>query len=602
MISPIVSSQNRRLALKLIAFNPLYPSLDLARPIAFGYSLLLCTLGMGVAGLTFLAINSSAVAQMPLGDRTLSQVNVLFVNPSIGDDTTGNGSDRTPLKTITQALQVAVDNTVIMLAPGNYSTDTGEIFPLILRPGISIQGDASNKGSGITIQGGGTYLSRSFGGQNVTIVGATQAVLTGVTLTNSNPRGYGLWIESSHPVISENTFTGNTQDGVAVSGNGAPTINKNYFYRNGANGITLSGTSQAQVQENIFQETGFGVNITQNAAPVVVGNQIQNNRSGIIVQGKARPTLRNNLIAGSKEDGLVAIAQAMPDLGTITESGGNEFRNNARYDINASTAKEIIAAAGNNLTGNRVIGKVDFNAQAVSITDNSSPTTISAILANQEITFSAPEVPNPTKPVATLPKNPIPSKSHQQPLTPPTGGFPIPSSLAAKQPPTNTQVTPTAKVTSLPVLQPASPQLNYVQIDTNTIEFVAPNSVTTLPSQNQAPALTIPSAAPLPVPNGNVPLGNTRNLQKVPVPQTNKTADSVSYVQPARGTRYRVIVEVANEREQELVRFVAPGAFSTIRQGRKVMQVGVFSNRFNADEMLKTLTGNGLRTVIEPLN
>jgi len=620
-----VSGQRRRLALKLISLDPPHPSLDLALPVAFSYSLLLFTLGMGVAGLTLLAINGSAVAQvpsipdqMPLGERTLSQVNVLFVNPSIGDDTTGNGSDRTPLKTITQALRVAKDNTVIMLAPGNYSTETGEMFPLILRSGITIQGDTTNKGSGITIQGGGVYLTRSFGGQNVTIVGANQAELKGVTVTNANPRGYGLWIESSNPVISENTFTGNTQDGVAVSGNGAPNISKNYFYRNGANGITLSGTSQAKVQENIFQETGFGVNITQNSTPIVTANQIQNNRAGILVQGKARPIVRNNLIEGSKEDGLVAIAQAMPDLGNATEPGGNEFRNNTRYDINASAAQQAIVATGNTLISNKLAGKVDLNAPTTSVADNSQPstpnTTVSAIPVNQEITFSATAVPKTPNPVTKLPAKPIAPKKSSQQLTPPPGGFPVPSSLVRTQPPTNTQVTSTPKTTSLPVLQPASPQLNYVQIDTNTIEFAAPDAVIqpagTLPSRGQASALTIPSrevnsptnAGLLPVPNGNVPLGDTRNLRKVPVPQTNTTTYNQSYVQPARGTRYRVIVEVANEREQELVRFVAPGAFSTIWQGRKVMQAGVFSNKANADEILKTLTSNGLRTIIEPLN
>ncbi|MBE9209255.1 DUF1565 domain-containing protein [Nostoc sp. LEGE 06077] len=619
MVSPNVSGQHPRLALKLMTLDQPHPSLDLAIPIAFGYSLLLYLFGIGVAGLSLLAINNSAVAQMPsipdrmpLGERTLSQVNVLFVNPSIGDDTTGNGSDRTPLKTITQALRVATGNTVIMLAPGHYSAEAGEMFPLILRPGVSIQGDVTNKGSGITIQGGGLYLSRSYGGQNVTIVGANQAELTGVTVSNVNPRGYGVWIESSNPVISENTFTGNTQDGVAVSGNGAPTISKNYFYRNGANGITLSGNSQAQVQENIFQETGYGVNITQNAAPVVIGNQIQKNRSGILVQGKARPIVRNNLIADSQEDGLVAIAQALPDLGTITEAGGNEFRNNARYDINASAAKEAIAATGNTLIDNRIAGKVNFNAQTAAITDNPQPTppntVTSAIPTTQEITFSATEVPPTPNPAATLPTKPIASKkSPQQKLTPPPGGFPIPSSLVGQQPPTNTQVAPTAKITTLPVLQPSSPQFNYVQIDPKTIEFTAPDSIqtptTTLPSRGQASALISPgSTALLPVPNGNVPLGNTRNLRKVPVPQTNTTADTQSYLQPTNGIRYRVIVEVANEQEQELVRYVAPGAFSTIWQGRKVMQAGVFSNRSNADEMLKNLTSNGLRTIIEPLN
>jgi parallel beta-helix repeat protein len=631
MFSPIMFGQHRRLALKLIALDKPYPFLDLAIPIAFGYSALLCTVGVGVAGLTLLTINGSVVAQvpsisdrMPLGERTLSQVNAVFVNPSVGDDTTGNGSDRTPFKTITQALRVATGNTVIMLAPGTYSTETGEVFPLMLKAGISIQGDTTNKGSGIIIQGGGAYLSRSYGGQNVTIVGANQAGLTGVSVTNPNPRGYGLWIESSNPVIAENTFTGSTQDGVAVSGNGAPTISKNYFYRNGANGITLSGNSQAKVQENIFQETGFGVNITQNAAPIVMGNQIKDNRAGVLVQGKAQPILRNNVIEGSKEDGLVAIAQAMPNLGTATEAGSNEFHNNTRYDINASAAKQAIVAPGNTLTSEKIAGKVDFNAQAPTVednsqpatsnvsvttsreeisfslpevttspknpiapTDNAQPTTLNNIIpvttSHEEITLSLPEVPKTSNQVAKLTRKPIARRSNPKPLTTPTGGFPVPSSLTAQKPLPRTQVTP------LPVLQSASPQLNYVQINPNTIEFAAPNS-DVQSTQGQASALIIPQPA------------STIRETPLPVPQTNTTAYNQSYLQSARGVRYRIIVEVTNDQEQELVRFVAPGAFSTIWQGRKVMQAGVFSDRTNADEMLKTLTSNGLRTIIEPLN
>ena len=92
--------------------------------------------------------------------------------------------------------------------------------------------------------------------------------------------------------------------------------------------MTIAGNSSPQVKENVFHQTGFGINIAQNAAPIVIGNQIQNNRSGIVVQAKAHPILRNNIIQDNKEDGLVAIAQAMPDLGSASEPGGNQFQNN----------------------------------------------------------------------------------------------------------------------------------------------------------------------------------------------------------------------------------------------------------------------------------
>jgi parallel beta-helix repeat protein len=618
MIHCCVSSKYRRVDIMLAKLK----FIKSARLLFFSLSVLSFTVGMGTASMAFL---SSAIAQIPLtpnsaplGETKNSQANVLFVNPSAGDDKTGNGSESAPVKTITQALRLANGNTVIMLSTGTYSAETGEEFPLMLKPGVSIQGNPSNQGKDIIIQGGGDYLSRSFAGQNVTIVGATQALLTGVTVTNANRRGYGLWIESSNPVVTENTFTGSTQDGISVSGNAAPTISKNYFDRNGANGITIAGNSSPQVKENVFHETGFGINIAQNAAPIVIGNQIQNNRSGIVVQAKAHPILRNNLIQDNKEDGLVAIAQAMPDLGTASEPGGNQFQNNARYDINASAAKEVISAAGNNLVSDRITGKVDING---TIAQNSQPApnnVLREIPANGEITFSAPEISETTN-VQTnnsiSANNPVSAKlnsqllplvpanvrlsapiSNQQPPTSKVAGFPTPSSLSAGQIP----------ATSSPAQPPNTPQLNYVRIDPNTIEFTAPkypsNSVATTRNQTQQPSPILETSTPgasalLPLPDRNIPISNTGNMQtsSASIPYGGNSTTQF-------GVRYRVVVPLFTDKDQDLVRSLAPGSFPTVWEGQRVMQAGVFSSEYNAKEMLKTLSSNGLRAIVEPLN
>ena len=604
-----------------------------ARLLFFSFSVLSFTVGMGVASIAFLGISlDSAIAQIPstpdsapLNQKTPSQANVLFVNPGVGDDKAGNGSESAPVKTITQALRLANANTVIMLSIGTYSTETGEEFPLILKPGVSIQGNPSNQGKDIIIQGGGDYLSRSFGGQNVTIVGANQALLTGVTVTNSNPRGYGLWIESSNPVVAENTFTGSTQDGISVSGNAAPTISKNYFDGNGANGITIAGNSSPQVKENVFHQTGFGINIAQSAAPVILGNQIQNNRSGIVVQANARPILRNNIIQDNKEDGLVAIAQAMPDLGSASEPGGNTFQNNARHDINASAAKQVISAAGNNLVSDRITGKVDINGTTALATQNSQPAPVPnnalrEIPSTGEITFSAPEISETTNgqtsnsisvknPVSTqlnsqrlplIPANNVPLSPpiSKQPPTSRVAGFPTPSSLSGRQIPTNAQPTDT-------------PQLNYVRLDPNTIEFTASESpsnsvvqppVPSMRNQTQQPLPILETATPgaselLPLPNRNIPIVNTRNLQtsSASIPDSGNSARQF-------GVRYRIVVPLATDKERDLVRSLAPGAFPTVWEGQRVMQAGVFSSEYNAKEMLKTLSSKGLRVIMEPLN
>ncbi|MEH2256528.1 DUF1565 domain-containing protein [Nostoc sp.] len=596
-----------------------------ARLLFFSFSVLSFTVNMGATSIAFLGISlDSAMAQIPSTPNSApSQANVLFVNPGVGDDKAGNGSESTPVKTITQALRLAKANTVIMLSTGTYSAETGEEFPLMLKPGISIQGNPSNQGKDIIIQGGGDYLSRSFGGQNVTIVGANQTSLTGVTVTNSNRRGYGLWIESSNPVVSENTFTDSTQDGISISGNAAPTISKNYFDRNGANGITIAGKSSPQVKENVFHQTGFGINIAQNAAPILIGNQIQNNRSGIVVQANARPILRNNIIQDNKEDGLVAIAQAMPDLGSASEPGGNIFQNNARYDINASAAKQVISAAGNNLVSDRITGKVDINGTTALATQNSQPApnnVLRQILPTGEITFSAPEISETTygqtsnsisanNPVSgqlnsqllpLMPANNVPPSPSisKQPPTSKVAGFPTPSSLSGRQIPTNAQPRET-------------PQLNYVRIDPNTIEFTAPESpsnsvaqppVPSMREQTQQPLPILETAAPsaselLPLPNRNIPIVNTRNLQtsSASIPDSGNSARQF-------GVRYRVVVPLATDKDRDLVRLLAPGAFPTVWQGQRVMQAGVFSSEYNAKEMLKTLSSKGLRVIMEPLN
>ncbi|OYD90468.1 hypothetical protein CDG77_17090 [Nostoc sp. 'Peltigera membranacea cyanobiont' 213] len=606
-----------------------------AKLLFFSLSVLSFTVSIGTASIAFLG---SAIAQMPstpnsapVGEKTNSQANMLFVNPNGGNDSAGNGSESAPVKTITHALRLANANTVIMLSTGTYSAETGEEFPLILKPGVSIQGNPSNQGKDIIIQGGGDYLSRSFAGQNVTIVGATQALLTGVTVTNPNRRGYGLWIESSDPAIAENTFTGSTQDGISVCGNAAPTISKNYFDRNGANGITIAGNSSPQVKENVFHETGFGINIAQNAAPIVIGNQIQNNRSGIIVQAKARPILRNNIIQDNKEDGLVAIAQAMPDLGSASEPGGNQFQNNARYDINASAAKQVISAGGNNLVSDRITGKVDINGTIALATQNSQSTPSNVpqeIPSTGEITFSAPETSETTNdqtaplPSNTIsPSNPVPGQlnsqllpllsaniplsapiSNQQPSTYRVARFPIPSSLSPRQIATNTS----RVVTSSPAQPPNTPQLNYVRIDPNTIEFNAPeypsNSVASMRNQTQQPLPMVEATAPnasalLPLPDNNIPITNTRNMQtsSASIPDGGNSATQL-------GILYRVVVPLTTDRDKDLVRSLAPGAFPTVWEGQRVMQAGVFSSEYNAKEMLKTLSSKGLRAIMEPLN
>ena len=508
--------------------------------------------------------NSTEEASILLAQTNAA--NLIYVDPS-GGNNTGNGSQAAPFKTITQALNVATPNTVIVLAPGTYSAQSGEVFPIQLKSGVTLQGDPRTRGKQIVITGGGTFVSPTASTQNIAILTADGAGLTGVTVTNSNPRGYAVWVESSSPLIAENTLTGSTHDGVSVNGNSAPIIRGNHFKENSGNGISVFGSSTPQIQDNLIENTGYGVNIAQNAAPTLMGNQIVRNRSGVVIQAKGRPILRNNQIEGNQQDGIVVISQAQPDLGTAREQGGNVIRNNGQLDINAEATNQMIPAFGNQLVANRTTGKLDF-------------------AGNVEVTRPTPVASRPNRAPVSNSSSASASRPSQ---TPQVNRPPITSTRPLVKP--NEQ---TADLSTLTAGRPYTP----VMAPRGEIEIPVPppSSQVSSSSESALPILAPPpgggavSPAPeiLPVPGPNIPVGD------------NSAYPSSSPVASAP-LRYRVIVEVNNDKEQNQVKALVPEAFRTLVNGQVVMQAGVFSSRSNASDLLQKLKSAGFDATMQEL-
>jgi parallel beta-helix repeat protein len=600
-------------------------------------------LTFSILGLTTASVlcSASLVLAQPLkSGEVVAQVptsaNKLFVNPA--GTATGNGSEAAPFKTITQALQVAGENSVIVLASGTYSAESGETFPLVLKSGVSIQGNAQTKGKDIVIKGGGAYMSRTFARQDITILGANNAAISGVTVTNANPRGYGLWIESSSPTVSDNTFTGNNHDGISITGSSAPKIRSNYFYLNGANGITIYGTSTPEIQENVFEKTGFGINIAQKAAPLLTNNRIVQNRSGIITQASARPVLRGNIIEGNTEDGLVAIAMSQPDLGTTAAPGKNVFRQNGRFDINTSASKQTLTAFGNQLGSDRISGNLDLSgtvnpnqpqiAQNVpNVSTQPIKPVITPIASRTTSQLPAPPLGN-SQPLRTTSQLPPPVLGNGQ--TPKTTTSQLPSVLGNGQIP-KTTATPNRNVAAtegIDIIVPPpenSNNIKTIQVATNvsqgsdTAANIPQVDVPPPPISGQInPPATIDKNLPvlqsaqiveaelLPVPGGNIPVGNSRKLPKVPVRQNPSPSEGSPPLPPTQATslglRYRVIVAADSQSKQERVKSLVPGAFRTFNNGKVLMQVGAFSDRAKAMEMQQYLSSQGVTGTIEQLN
>ncbi|PPS45430.1 DUF1565 domain-containing protein [Chroococcidiopsis sp. TS-821] len=306
----------------------------------------------------------------PSTNQVPATTTVIYVNPQTGTDSAGAGTTAaTPYRTITYALNQAQPGTAIQLAPGTYSSETGEVFPLTIKQGVTLRGDEASKGQSIVITGGGQYVSPTFARQNVTVRAENNSAISGVTITNPNTRGTALWIESANPTVTNNTFINSNRDGIFVTGNANPKIEGNVFSKNGGNGISVARSAQGEIRNNTFQDTGFGLAIGGASSPLVADNQIKENQDGIYISESARPILRGNAIENNKRDGVVATINAQPDLGTAESAGNNIIRNNERYDVYNATRGNALLAVGNTIDAKRTSGKVNLVAPQFAFSD-----------------------------------------------------------------------------------------------------------------------------------------------------------------------------------------------------------------------------------------
>jgi len=340
--------------------------------------------------LTNLGISSSLIVTFPAQAQLPPTAPVIYVNPVTGTNTAEAGASAiSPYKTITFALSQTKPGATIQLAPGNYSSES---FPILLKPGITLRGDESSKGKTVVIEGGGTYISRTFAKQNITILADQDTTIVGVTVTNTNERGTGVWVESTNPTITNNTFTKNFREGVFVTGTGNPKVENNQFVQNTANGISLTKSSQGEIRNNLFQNNGFGLAIGDTSTAVVTENQIVQNKDGMVISESAKPLVRKNVIQNNIRDGIVLILNAAPDLGTNDNPGSNTINNNGRYNLYNATKTNTISAVGNNIDASRVSGLMNtgniqkFIPNTSPINDSSSEDSNMALLKKWDLT------------------------------------------------------------------------------------------------------------------------------------------------------------------------------------------------------------------------
>jgi parallel beta-helix repeat protein len=326
-----------------------------------GLVMLLLIGGQGLGLVT--SVTAQVKAPVLLAQTPLSAT-LLYVNPASGTDAPGAGSEVTPYRTIAYALRQATPGTYVQLARGSYTEASGEIFPLTVPTGVTLRGEESEKGQTVAIIGGGNLVSPTFARQNVTLQAGKDTEIRGISVTNPNTRGTGIWIESVNARIQNCTFNRNNREGVFVTGTANPVIADSVFTQNGGNGISVANRATGEIRSNVFQNTGFGLAIGGNAAPRISSNRISENTDGLYINDAARPVLRNNTIENNKRDGIVATSNAQPDIGTAGSDGNNIVRNNRQYDLNNTTNKTLYAV-GNTIDSGKIAGAVEFGAPPI---------------------------------------------------------------------------------------------------------------------------------------------------------------------------------------------------------------------------------------------
>ena len=271
---------------------------------------------------------------------------LIVVDPVMGNDNAQVGS---PFKTISKALSIAKPGMTVRLKSGNYSSASGETFPLVVPSGVTLMGSDSSQGQETVIVGGSNFASSWWGRQNATILAKGSSSIKGLTVSNPEVRGTGIWVESSSATITNCLLTNNLRDGIFVAGKSSPNIYSNKFINNSANGVTVSNHSAGVIANNHFENTGFGISVSEDAAPMIRDNRIQSNVDGIVISHRAKPEILSNFITNNDRDGVVIISQAAPMLGSSSKPGRNSIKGNGRHAINNASQNTFVSNSGNDI-------------------------------------------------------------------------------------------------------------------------------------------------------------------------------------------------------------------------------------------------------------
>jgi len=260
----------------------------------------------------------------PPTEQGLNKINVEFY---FGSDTEGNGSPGLPYKTISLALKNAVAGDTLIVGPGNYSSEEGEEFPIVLKDNVNIEYDIN--------------LSRAIYKNLLDEEGIIPILPVDIVDGEITEEEFPALIEGVGLYYSD--YTNQDHSVTMVCGNNS--IIKKFSFKSTDGRSIWCEKNNAKILGNILN-SGIGGIANIEASITIEGNIITSqNGVGIEFLGNTTSYVRNNIITNN-EVGIQVNTNSTPDLGTPTEPGLNTLQNNINCDLQ-NNGNESVFAIGN---------------------------------------------------------------------------------------------------------------------------------------------------------------------------------------------------------------------------------------------------------------
>lgn len=281
---------------------------------------------------------------------------------NVGSDSTGDGSETFPYRTIMKALSFASSGDTIKIDAGTYAEtvtlDTDGLWLIgadsnltIIDPGDSVSTnsfgiDASNR---TLISISGLKVTNAYNG--IEFNGTTQSIIENVSSISNGFHGIHLHNGAQFVFIRNNYIQGNGGHGILLSTTDSSAVDTNIVLGNLQDGIRLDTTVEIRVSgnsvtgnssvnlrlfnadstlvsENEFWASAVGVRVEfGSSVNELVKNIVKNNTVGIRLDGASNTVLRSNLVTGGSGNAI----ELMNATDNLFEQ--NEIFNHSSFQI-----------------------------------------------------------------------------------------------------------------------------------------------------------------------------------------------------------------------------------------------------------------------------